>query len=870
MKYPLFLLVLFIQVVFFSSDCLSQQLGDKAKTAYENGALFKAKELCSQYISSFDLCSNESFFELAEAHQLFANINYAIGLPEQYKVAIDSMWKYRSKLNKEIYFVEYAAYKMRYMTYFHNYTPAIKLADSASEVLSRNKFDSHLIDTLFFHANVLNTYRNTFLEDLSNSEKQMRKWTLFKKYEKFSWLSVKDEFQKAVYCTFLGNIMQDFVIHRPLQYPKEISDTAFKKALYYYKEGRRAILRKFGRENHLSGRLASLIALQFAKNKYQIDSVLYWCGKAISASRIQTMKRSKLYRHLKYPLFASRLKAAILIKDSSTVAAQLRTQIKEIESMLSHRSYYVGKFLLNRNDRFAQGYALDPADELCLLYRLSLKSANSKKDSLNYFNQIWNYQSVRYNKASYFEALQNHLGKHKVDQFISKYNLIYEQKQVLYDELYLARINNDIIDTTEVKREIEHWHNKLKNFLGGSPNEFKNFIENKSQQTINEFQNSLLNNEAFILFYYSNGMLSITQNKPFALIISYSNIEIANLKERDETIDFVLSISQIKNGSEFKRQAYTQYYNFFKEIDQRLDSSIESITLSVTPRLSNISFESTLRDTIFQDWEYAPFLLKELAISYTQNQSLDYLNSFRTFSSKRSLYQDNCNSTQLVAIPFSQSLSKALMNNYNFNNLPSASQFLADSSLLAFQLISHASLDSLLKVKSNYYKAQSIYDENSILLCDTILDLSDFDENNFKAKLAVIAACESGDGLIEQFNGRYDFGRVMLKNGSQTAVTSLIKMDDKSTAQILNNFYAYLAKGEKVPIALQKAKLDFLAQIEDPELYKPVYWAGLKVDGINQSIALTTDKTEVVDWILLGLIIAVFILFGLAYYKNFL
>ena len=861
MKYRLFTFMLLMVIsILYPSSCFCQQLRVEAKNAYQRGALFKAKQLCEQKLNTLEEVDSLNPFERSEAYQLYANINYAIGLPEQYKEAIDSMWHYRSKLNQPIYFVEYAAYQLRYLTYFHNYAPAIKLVDTASQVLSRHQASAHLIDTLFFHANVLNAYRNTFMEDLSDSEKQMRKWTLFKEYEKLPWFNGSDAVKKAVYCTFLGNIMQDFVYLRPDKYPKEISDTALQKALYYYKKGRKFILQKYGRENHLSGRLAALIALQYAKDEYQVDSVFFWCNKAIKASQMIKPNGRETYRNLKYPLFAARLKAEILTKDPTTLAAQVKSQIKEVESMLSHRSYFISKFLQNRSDRFAQGYALDPTDQLTLLYRQNLIAAKNYADSLACFRKIWRFQSVRYSKATYFEALQNHLGKQNVQDLILAYHSIYEQNQILLDELFLSRNNELDKDTLEVKKEIAHWQKKLNYFLANCPIEFKNFIENKSQQTLEEFQRSLDKKQAFVLFYYSRGMLFIPGYKPFALLVSNATVQLVDLKESYETIAFPFSVSSLKNGAQFKRQAYLQYHNFFEEIDQALDSTISSLSLSVTPQFSSISFESTLKDTAFYNWKEAPFLLKERAIAYTQNQSVDFLNSFRSYSSKRKLYQDQCDSTALIATPFALELAKKLVKKYSFESLISSSNILADSSYLAFQLISHASLDSLLKVHHHYYKAQAKYDENAILFCDTTLNLSDFDGSDLKAKLAVIASCGSGEGFVEVQNGRYDYARVMLKNGSQTAITSFIEMDEKSTAQILEKFYAYLSNGEKVAAALQKAKLDFLAQVKDPELYNPVYWAGLKVDGANQKIHLLGEEEENSQWILAIIMLGIGIL----------
>jgi CHAT domain-containing protein len=47
--------------------------------------------------------------------------------------------------------------------------------------------------------------------------------------------------------------------------------------------------------------------------------------------------------------------------------------------------------------------------------------------------------------------------------------------------------------------------------------------------------------------------------------------------------------------------------------------------------------------------------------------------------------------------------------------------------------------------------------------------------------------------------------------GSESILTSLWKIDEQSSAQIIENFYGYIKKGLPKDEALQKAKLDYIA-----------------------------------------------------------
>jgi hypothetical protein len=71
--------------------------------------------------------------------------------------------------------------------------------------------------------------------------------------------------------------------------------------------------------------------------------------------------------------------------------------------------------------------------------------------------------------------------------------------------------------------------------------------------------------------------------------------------------------------------------------------------------------------------------------------------------------------------------------------------------------------------------------------------------------------------------------------GSESIVTGLWKIDEESSALLMDNFYKNLLKGLPKDEALQQAKLTFLANAHGRAL-SPQYWAGLVLIGDTTAI----------------------------------
>lgn len=91
------------------------------------------------------------------------------------------------------------------------------------------------------------------------------------------------------------------------------------------------------------------------------------------------------------------------------------------------------------------------------------------------------------------------------------------------------------------------------------------------------------------------------------------------------------------------------------------------------------------------------------------------------------------------------------------------------------------------------------------------------------ADLVVLSACETGIGKSERGEGVLSLARAFMYAGAPSVLTTLWKVNDFTSAALIELFYINLSKGMSKPLALQKAKLAFLSRT-DLVSGHPAYW----------------------------------------------
>jgi|GEM_PF-6127919 len=134
------------------------------------------------------------------------------------------------------------------------------------------------------------------------------------------------------------------------------------------------------------------------------------------------------------------------------------------------------------------------------------------------------------------------------------------------------------------------------------------------------------------------------------------------------------------------------------------------------------------------------------------------------------------------------------------------------------------------------------------------------------SELTVLSACESGWGKLHPGEGVMSLGRSFMTSGTRSVLMTLWKIEDQSSASLMEKFYQELDRGETSSEALHLAKQAFLKEA-DSRTAHPFYWSGFVVQGD----ATPLPASHLGWWIGLGSAFAIggsFLLFRFRKQKN--
>ena len=102
--------------------------------------------------------------------------------------------------------------------------------------------------------------------------------------------------------------------------------------------------------------------------------------------------------------------------------------------------------------------------------------------------------------------------------------------------------------------------------------------------------------------------------------------------------------------------------------------------------------------------------------------------------------------------------------------------------------------------------------------------------------------------------------------GTQSVVSSLWNVDDKSTQAILKEFYENLKNGQDKSAALHNAKLSYLEENSLSEL-SPYYWSSLILIGDITPLEFDTSPWNE-KFLIISLLSIVLIFIGIRFFRK--
>ena len=127
------------------------------------------------------------------------------------------------------------------------------------------------------------------------------------------------------------------------------------------------------------------------------------------------------------------------------------------------------------------------------------------------------------------------------------------------------------------------------------------------------------------------------------------------------------------------------------------------------------------------------------------------------------------------------------------------------------------------------------------------------------AQLVVLSACQTGTGTTQQGEGVMSLARAFQYQGTPSVIASLWNVDDKSTSNIMTQFYQNLRTGKSKTEALRLAKLQHLENASAKEAH-PFYWSPFILVGEGEAL----NTSSIFDYWWLLVLVAVLLL-GIAW-----
>ena len=396
--------------------------------------------------------------------------------------------------------------------------------------------------------------------------------------------------------------------------------------------------------------------------------------------------------------------------------------------------------------------------------------------------------------------------------------------------------------------------NNLMLYLEKNFQKYYEIAYNPNISTVDEIQLQLSKNEAVIEYFQ-------TQEDVHAFVISNDTAAVIQLKgmANDQVEEFreILSPSGLnseENGFRtYTNQSFVLYDQLLAEPLSFLPKKTNKLFIIPDKSLSFLPFELLLTQKIdtTQRTNYGnlPYLIKEYDISYGYSASIlfreDSIKSARKLNNEilafapsyEELLNDTIKLNQLGE--FRNSLTPLKYNKSEVDGIGkyfTTKVFKADSASerafynnLSGSGIIHLAMHGLVDRKDQR-KSKLVFTPVQDSIHDNYLHNFELYNTEIDVKLAVLSACDTGDGKLEGSEGVMSMARAFTYAGAQSVVMSQWPADDESSSIIMQSFYKYLAEGKRKDQALRLAKLDFLDQAS-PTKQNPYYWNNFVVTG---------------------------------------
>ena len=297
-----------------------------------------------------------------------------------------------------------------------------------------------------------------------------------------------------------------------------------------------------------------------------------------------------------------------------------------------------------------------------------------------------------------------------------------------------------------------------------------------------------------------------------------------------------------KDFQRFKRALHETWQLVFQQVEPLIRNR-KQLTVWPSGYLSGFNLELLVQDTTGVD-EFGDLRMMRDRHQFHYDHSWMIGEMRRKLprisTADRKIFVPDYTGTSLYRLRFFEQLATDLSSRYDFRVFKgtdaSVARFMEDApSAGILQIAGHGYSDRLIPGEQYVYM-DSVSSSGPNRLFPIHLTRTEL-----KAELAVLSICMSGVAEWSHQNPR-NLAYWFSQSGVHTCIYSYWKLDDRSTARVLDRFYTYLEQGVWRYEALHRAQNDIRDEARTDEEKNPIYWAGLTIIGEDGPVAIGKRK----------------------------
>ncbi len=365
----------------------------------------------------------------------------------------------------------------------------------------------------------------------------------------------------------------------------------------------------------------------------------------------------------------------------------------------------------------------------------------------------------------------------------------------------------------------------------------KTLQHNPTQTKIADVQRNLKKNEVFAEYHVSidneHGIYS-NNEKGYILFISQKDCHLIEIDQLDELYSDIKKLTVLLKTPLDVQSEIEDYNSLSNKLfltlfpNNNVRKLLEGKKLTISPDyyLHFLPFEALSTSP-----DQTQYLINKTEINYIYSYTFGENNINNTISDNNRIIAFAPHSfADQTLVPLSHTKTEIRSIKENFRG-----DFYESKDALSKTFIDEASNYGIIHLATHAYSSSD--EAPWISFYDTKLSLDELYLTENNASLVVLSACNTNIGKLEVGEGVMSLARGFFYGGTQSVVSTLWNVDDKSTSTILDQFYTNLKKGEDKSLALHNAKLTYLENNSHSEL-SPYYWSSLVLLGDTTPLVL--------------------------------